>query len=51
MKAIRIHVETEDEMDDAELQRLNEALASGLQAVRAGNFRSAADGIADLRKR
>jgi hypothetical protein len=41
--------EPEDEMSDAELARLNEALSRGFDAVKAGRFRPAADVSADLR--
>jgi hypothetical protein len=40
----------EDQMSDDELARLNEALAKGFEAIKAGRFRPAADVIADLRR-
>jgi hypothetical protein len=41
----------DDEMTDAELARLNEALEIGFEAIKAGGFRPARDAIADLRHR
>jgi hypothetical protein len=38
-----------DEMSDDELARLNEALARGLESIKAGRFRPAAAVLADLR--
>jgi hypothetical protein len=43
--------EPEDNMTDDELERLNEALTRGFEAIKAGRFRLAADVIADLRCR
>jgi hypothetical protein len=43
--------ETEDDMSDEELARLNEALAQGFEQIKAGQFRPAADVIAKLRRR
>ena len=42
--------EPEDDMTDAELARLNDALGRGFEAIKAGRFRPAADLIADLRR-
>jgi hypothetical protein len=41
----------EDALTDEELVRLNEALTSGLESIKAGKFRPAADVISDLRRR
>lgn len=41
--------DADDELSEAELTRLNEALQRGFEAVQAGRFRSADDVIADLR--
>ena len=41
----------DDGMSDAEVERLNDALARGFEAIKAGRFRPAADVIADLRRR
>ena len=41
----------DDEMNDDELARLNEALASGFESIKAGRFRPAAAVISDLRRR
>jgi len=43
--------DTDDEMTDEELARLNDALARGVGSIKAGGFRSAADVLADLRRR
>jgi hypothetical protein len=43
--------EPEDDMSDDELARLNEALAQGFEQIKAGQFRPAADVIAELRRR
>lgn len=43
--------EPEDDMSDDELARLNEALALGFEQIKAGQFRPAADVIAELRRR
>ena len=43
--------DVDDGMSDAELARLNDALARGFESIKAGRFRPAADVIADLRKR
>jgi hypothetical protein len=43
--------DADDDMDDAELARLNEALARGFESIKTGRFRPAADVIADLRRR
>jgi hypothetical protein len=43
--------ETEDDMSEAELARLKEALARGFEEVKAGRFRPARDVAADLRRR
>ena len=43
--------DTDDEMSDEELALLNEALARGLESLKAGRFRSAVDVISDLRRR
>jgi hypothetical protein len=43
--------EPEDDMSDEELARLNEALAQGFEQIKAGQFRPAADVIAELRRR
>jgi hypothetical protein len=40
-----------DDMNDAELARLNAALDRGFEAIKAGRFRAASDVIADLRNR
>lgn len=44
-------VDDGDEMDDAELAGLNEALRRGFAAIQAGRFRPASDVVADLRRR
>ncbi len=41
----------DDAMTDEELARLNDALARGLESLKAGRFRSATDVISDLRRR
>ena len=46
--------ERDDDMDDmseADLARLNDALERGFEAIKAGRFRPARDVIADLRHR
>jgi S-adenosylmethionine:diacylglycerol 3-amino-3-carboxypropyl transferase len=43
--------DAEDEMTEAELARLNDALERGFEAIKAGRFRPARDVIADLRHR
>lgn len=43
--------DVDDGMSDAEIARLNVALASGFEAIKAGRFRSATEVVADLRKR
>lgn len=43
--------DSDDEMTEAELARLNDALEHGLEAIKAGRFRPARDAIADLRQR
>ena len=43
--------DTDDEMNDEDLARLNESLRRGLASIEAGRFRSASDVIADLRRR
>jgi hypothetical protein len=43
--------DVEDEMQPAELARLNDALERGFEAVKAGRFRPARDVISDLRHR
>lgn len=40
-----------DDLSDGELARLNEALARGFDQIKAGQFRPAADVLADLRRR
>jgi hypothetical protein len=41
----------DDEMTEAELARLNDALELGLEAIKTGRFRPARDAIVDLRHR
>jgi len=41
----------DDEMTEAEVARLNDALELGLEAIKAGRFRPAREAIADLRHR
>jgi hypothetical protein len=41
----------EDDMTEAELARLNDALERGFESLKAGRFRPARDVIADLRHR
>ena len=41
----------DDEMDEAELARLNDALARGFESLKEGRFRPVSDVIADLRRR
>lgn len=43
--------DTDDEMTEAELARLNDALERGFEAIKARRFRPARDTIADLRQR
>lgn len=43
--------DADDDLSDAELEHLNEALERGFEAVKAGRFRPARDAIADLRHR
>ncbi|MFN0249664.1 MAG: hypothetical protein ACKV2T_22465 [Kofleriaceae bacterium] len=43
--------ESEVPMSDAELARLNDALVCGFEQIERKQFRSAADVIADLRRR
>jgi len=43
--------DTGDTMSDAEVERLNDALERGFEAVRDQRFRPARDVIADLRQR
>jgi hypothetical protein len=43
--------DADDEMTEAELARLNDALERGFEAIKAGRFRPARDAIADLRQR
>lgn len=43
--------DADDDMTEAELARLNDALERGLESVKAGRFRPARDAIADLRQR
>lgn len=43
--------EAKDDMTEAELARLNDALERGFEAIKAGRFRPARDVIADLRQR
>jgi len=40
----------EDELSDAELARLEEALLKGFESIKAGRFRAAVDVISDLRR-
>ncbi|MBI2893553.1 MAG: hypothetical protein HYY06_08365 [Deltaproteobacteria bacterium] len=42
--------EPEEQMSEDELALLDEALARGFEAIRAGRFRQAADVISDLRR-
>lgn len=42
--------DADDDLSEAELARLNEALDRGFEAVRAGRFRPAQDVIADIRR-
>jgi hypothetical protein len=41
----------DDEMTEAELARLNDALELGFEAIKAGGFRPAREAIAGLRRR
>jgi hypothetical protein len=43
--------DADDDLSEAELAHLNEALQRGFEAVKAGRFRPAQDVIADLRHR
>jgi hypothetical protein len=43
--------DADDEMTEAELARLNDALELGFEAIKAGGFRPAREAIADLRHR
>lgn len=43
--------DTDDDMSEAELARLNDALERGLEAIKAGRFRPARDLIAEFRQR
>lgn len=43
--------EGDDDMSEADLARLNDALERGFEAIKAGRFRPARDVIADLRHR
>jgi S-adenosylmethionine:diacylglycerol 3-amino-3-carboxypropyl transferase len=43
--------DADDDMTDAELARLNDALERGFEAIKAGRFRPARDVVADLRRR
>jgi hypothetical protein len=43
--------EADDDMSEADLARLNDALERGFEAIKAGHFRPARDVIADLRHR
>lgn len=43
--------ETDDDMSEAELARLNEALDRGFEEVKAARFRPARDVAAELRRR
>lgn len=43
--------DADDDLSEAELAHLNEALQRGFEAVKAGRFRPARDAIADLRHR
>ena len=42
--------DADDDLSEAELAQLNEALDRGFEAVKAGRFRPARDVIADLRR-
>ena len=41
----------DDGMTDEERARVNDALAAGLESLKSGRFRAAADVISDLRRR
>lgn len=41
----------DDDLSEAELRRLNDALDRGLESLKAGRFRPARDAVADLRLR
>jgi len=43
--------DTDDDMSEAELARLNEVLERGFEAIKAGRFRPAREVVADLRHR
>lgn len=43
--------DSDDELGDEELARLNAALAKGFEAIQAGRFRPATGVISDLRRR
>ncbi len=43
--------EADDDMSEADLARLNDALERGFQAIKAGRFRPARNVITDLRHR
>jgi hypothetical protein len=43
--------DNDDDMSEAELARLNDALERGFESLKAGRFRPARDAIADLRPR
>jgi hypothetical protein len=43
--------DADDDMTEAELARLNDALERGFEAINAGRFRPARDVVADLRQR
>ena len=40
----------DDDLSADELTRLNDALVSGFESIKAGRFRSAADVVSDLRR-
>jgi hypothetical protein len=46
-----VFADVDDEMTEAELARLNDALERGFESVKAGRFRPARDAITDLRHR
>jgi hypothetical protein len=43
--------EADDDMSEAELARLNEALDQGFEQIKAGRFRPARDVVTDFRRR
>jgi hypothetical protein len=43
--------DSDDDMSEEELARLNDALERGFESIKAGRFRRATDVIADLRGR